>query len=60
MANNKLYLTEGEARAVREGSDTVDMTDNQMNAMGRGIGKGAGQSGLKELIEMLLLKSFTL
>ena len=56
MADNKLYLTEGEARAVREGSNTVDMTDNQMNAMGRGIGKGAGQSGLKELIEMLLLK----
>jgi len=27
-----------------------------MNAMGRGVGKGAGQSGLKELIEMLLLK----
>jgi len=56
MADNKLYLTEGEARAVRKGSDTVDMTDNQMNAMGRGVGKGAGQSGLKELIEMLLLK----
>ena len=56
MADNKLYLTEGEARAVREGSDTVDMTDNQMNAMGRRVGKGAGQSGLKELIEMLLLK----
>ena len=26
MADNKLYLTEGEARAVREGSNTVDMT----------------------------------
>jgi hypothetical protein len=29
--NNELYLTKGQERAVKEGSDTVDMTDAQMN-----------------------------
>ena len=53
MANNELYLTKGEAKAVREGSDTVDMTDNQMKAMGR-RGFGGSSSGLKELIMRLL------
>ena len=53
MANNELYLTKGEAKAVREGSDTVDMTDNQMKALGRG-GFGGSDSGLKELIMRIL------
>ncbi len=53
MADNELYLTKGEAKAVREGSDTVDMTDNQMKAMGR-RGFGGSSSGLTELIMRLL------
>jgi len=53
MADNELYLTKGEAKAVREGSNTVDMTDNQMRAMGR-AGFGGSDSGLKELIMRLL------
>jgi len=53
MADNELYLTKGEAKAVREGSNTVDMTDNQMRAMGR-AGFGISDSGLKELIMRLL------
>ena len=34
MADNQLYLTKGQRDAVLDGSDTVDMTDNQMTEMG--------------------------
>lgn len=53
MADNKLYLTEGEARAVRKGSDTVDMTDNQMNAMNAMSDSEKQQQIMKFLLQQI-------
>ena len=51
--NNELYLTDGQRKAILSGSATVDMTDNQLEAIGRNTGKAASKFNLSALINTM-------
>ena len=54
--NNELYLTDGQRKAILSGSATVDMTDNQLEAIGRNTGKAASKFNLSALINTMVGK----
>ena len=55
--NNELYLTDGQRKAILSGSATVDMTKDQLEAIGRNTGKAASKFNLSALINTMVGKS---
>jgi hypothetical protein len=54
--NNELYLTDGQRKAILSGSATVDMTTDQLEAIGKNTGKAASKFNLSALINTMVGK----